>query len=159
MPKVHEDVVVEGAEGPEPTTIREELNIPITPAERRRYFQDETNRKKFDFEPDRMYLADFGNPYLVFNGELQRTVRWLVSFIVEVERDRLIIMAVLDFSLRLPGFTVHVMRYVDEKNHDLRYVLKDGATGRVYLVVLFTLVLGRTDEETEHKEQIGKGFD
>lgn len=51
------------------------------------------------------------------------------------------------------------MRYVDEKNHDLRYVLKDGSTGRVYLVVLFTLVLRGTDEESDHKEQVDRGLD
>lgn len=52
---------------------------------------------------------------------------------------------VLDFSVRLPGLTIHVMRYIDEKNHDLRYVLKDPAIGRVYQVVLFTLILRRTE--------------
>lgn len=67
-------MVVEGAEGAEATTIREELNIPDTPAARRKHFLDETNRKKFDFEPGRIYSADFGNPYLDFNGESQRTV-------------------------------------------------------------------------------------
>lgn len=51
------------------------------------------------------------------------------------------------------------MRYIDEKNHDLRYVLKDAATGRVYLVVLFTLVLRGTDGEVELKEQVDKGLD
>lgn len=61
-----------------------------------------------------------------------------------------------DFSLRLPGFTVHALRYIDEKNHDLRYVLKDRHTGQVYLVVLFTLVLLGTEDEPSHKEEIGK---
>lgn len=70
VPKVHEEVVEEGAEGDEATQIRQKLNIPDSAEARRRYFQDETNRKEFDFEPGRMYLADFGNPYLVFNGEL-----------------------------------------------------------------------------------------
>ena len=50
--------------------------------------------------------------------------------------------SVVDFSLRLPGFTVHAVKYIDEKNHYLRYVLKDRNTGQVYLVILFTLVRG-----------------
>lgn len=59
-----------------------------------------------------------------------------------------------DFSLQLPGFTLNAIKYVDEKNHDLRYVLKNRQTGEVYFVVLFTLVLLGTDEEPGHKEQI-----
>lgn len=51
------------------------------------------------------------------------------------------------------------MQYIEEKNHDLRYVLKDSGTGRVYLVVLFTLVLRGTDQEPAHKEQVTKGLD
>ncbi|KAJ5153556.1 uncharacterized protein N7482_010034 [Penicillium canariense] len=128
----HKAVVVEGAEGAQATTIREELNIPNTPAVRRKHFLDETNRKKFDFEPSRIYSADFGEPVFIF--------QWLVITII-----------VLDFSVHLPGFTIHFMRYVDENNHGLRYSRKDGATGRIYLVVLFTLILRDTDEETEYK--------
>lgn len=59
-----------------------------------------------------------------------------------------------DFSLQLPGFKLHALKYIDEKNHDLRYVLKNRQTGEVYFVVLFTLVLLGTDEERGHKEQI-----
>lgn len=69
VPKIHNEVVVDGAEGEEPGKIRQELNIPDSAEARRRHFQDEANRKEFEFEPGRMYLGDFGNPYLVFNGE------------------------------------------------------------------------------------------
>lgn len=81
LPKGHKAVVVEGAEGEEATTIREELNIPNTAAARQKHFLDETNRKNFDFEPGRIYSADFGNPYLGFSGESQRTV-YLLSLSV-----------------------------------------------------------------------------
>lgn len=47
-----------------------------------------------------------------------------------------------DFSLRLPGFSIKVAKYIDAKNHQLRYVLKNKRTGDVYFVVLFTLLLG-----------------
>lgn len=53
----------------------------------------------------------------------------------------------LDFSLRLPGLTVHATKFIDEKNHNLRYVLKNRETGEVYFVVLFTLIL--LDKEKE----------
>lgn len=58
--------------------------------------------------------------------------------------------------MRLPGFTVHALKYIDERNHDLRYVLKNRKTGEVYLVVLFTLLLLGTEEEPAHKEQFQK---
>lgn len=59
-----------------------------------------------------------------------------------------------DFSLHLPGFSLHAIKYVDEKNHDLRYVLKNRHTNEVYFVVLFTLVLVGTNEEPGRKERI-----
>lgn len=56
----------------------------------------------------------------------------------------------------MPGFTLHAAKYIDEKNHDLRYVLKDRKTGQVYLVVLFTLVLLGTEDEPSLKEEVEK---
>lgn len=61
-----------------------------------------------------------------------------------------------DFSLRLPGFTLQAIKYIDEKSHDLRYVLKDRESGHVYLVVLFTLVLLGTEGEPIEKDEIEK---
>ncbi|KAF4761261.1 hypothetical protein HAV15_006123 [Penicillium sp. str.  len=104
--------------------VRRQFNIPETVEGRRKHFQDEANRKEFDFEPGRMYVADFGNPYLAFN----------------------------DFSVRLPGFNLHIMKYVDEKNHELRYTLKDVSNGRVYLAVVFSVVLGETEDKKDHSK-------
>ena len=64
------------------------------------------------------------------------------------------LLVLADFSLQLPGFKLNALKYIDEKNQDLRYVLKNRQTGEVYFVVLFTLVLLDTDEEPGHKEQI-----
>jgi hypothetical protein len=50
----------------------------------------------------------------------------------------------LDFSVKLPGFSVSVLKYVDEKNHELRYVLKNKKTGDVIFVILFTLLFTDT---------------
>ena len=62
----------------------------------------------------------------------------------------------LDFSLRLPGFTLSAVKYVDEKNHDLRYVLKNRQTNEVYFVVLFSLLLVGVGDEPGQREQIEK---
>ncbi|KAH2909923.1 hypothetical protein V6Z96_004472 [Aspergillus fumigatus] len=124
VPTVHDVVVEEGADG-SGVEERAQRGIPEGVAERRKMFQNEEERQKFVFEPGRVYSADFGNPYLVFN----------------------------DFSLRLPGLTVHATKFIDEKNHDLRYVLKNRETGEVYFVVLFTLILLDMEKEPEVKER------
>jgi hypothetical protein len=67
VPTVHDVVVEEGADG-SGVEERAQRGIPEGVAERRKMFQNEEERKKFVFEPGRVYSADFGNPYLVFNG-------------------------------------------------------------------------------------------
>jgi Protein of unknown function (DUF1769) len=64
---LHAAVVEEGADG-SGVEVRERLQIPLDLDQRRKYFLDGGNRKKFKFEPGRVYLVDFGNPYLSFNG-------------------------------------------------------------------------------------------
>lgn len=133
VPKLHDEVVEEGAYSEEAAENRRQSNIPDTVEGRRKHFQDEGNRKDFEFEPGRMYVADFGNPYLDFT----------------------------DFSVRLPGFTLHVMKYVEEKNHELRYTLKDRSTGQVYLAIVFSVVLAenrdKQGQSTQDKnENLGK---
>lgn len=58
-----------------------------------------------------------------------------------------------DFTLRLPGFSVDVSKYIDKKNHELRYVLKNKATGDIYFVLLFTLLLNQQQAETEDEPE------
>ncbi|KAI9376698.1 hypothetical protein BJX61DRAFT_538605 [Aspergillus egyptiacus] len=111
LPDMHDVVVEEGAEG-EGETVREETGVPGTVAARRSYFQSEDVRREWEFEEGRVYMADFGNQYLDFN----------------------------EFTLRLPGFNINALNYIDEKTQSLRYVLKNRATGDVYFVVLFKLV-------------------
>jgi hypothetical protein len=67
-----------------------------------------------------MYHADFFNPHLDF----------------------------ANFSLRLPGFSISVAKYIDEKTHHLRYVLKNRATEEVLFVVFFKLLFGQELERT-----------
>src|SRR5271155_1269334 len=109
----HEIVVEEGAEGTG-EEIRKENSIPADSGQRKKFFLEEANRDDFTFEAGRLYQSDFGNPYLDFN----------------------------DFSLKLPGFSLNVIKYIDSKSHELRYTLKNKTSGAVYAVVMFTLLFG-----------------
>ncbi|KAK2778538.1 hypothetical protein FQN52_002715 [Onygenales sp. PD_12] len=128
-----EEVVIEegGEDGGE--EVRRQLGIPEDAPGRRKFFLDQGNRERFVFEKGRRYLADFSNGYLGFS----------------------------DFTLRLPGFHIPVAKYINEKNHSLRYVLKNRRTGDVYFVVVFTLLLneGGQDEESNEDEGEGEGGD
>ncbi|KAK3346611.1 hypothetical protein B0T25DRAFT_507112 [Lasiosphaeria hispida] len=81
----------------------------------------EDSKKRWVWEYGQTYGVDFYNPYIDFG----------------------------DFSLRLPGFNLPIMKYWDgqglrhnlKRSHQLRYVLRNRTTGQVYLVVLFTLYL------------------
>ena len=114
----HEEIVEEGAEG-DGEEAREESGIPNDAAARKKHFLTKSHLEDFTFEKGRLYQADFGNGYLDFN----------------------------DFSLKLPGFTLNVIGYVDAKTHELRYTLKNMKTGDVYCIVLFTLLFGDELEE------------
>jgi hypothetical protein len=69
VPMLHDEVIEEGSYSKDAANVRQQFNIPETPMGRRKHFQDEANRKEFEFEPGRMYVADFGNPYLAFEGQ------------------------------------------------------------------------------------------
>ncbi|ESZ98321.1 hypothetical protein SBOR_1314 [Sclerotinia borealis F-4128] len=111
---------------------RRECGIPEGEAARKKYFLTEANRREWDWEEGRTYGCDFFNAYLDFNS----------------------------FSLKLPGFTMPIMKYWDGQG--LRYVLKNRKTGEVLLVVLFTLYLKEdVDENGKLKDGVegGKPFD
>ncbi|KAH0559323.1 hypothetical protein GP486_004162 [Trichoglossum hirsutum] len=92
-------------------------DVPVEPGRRMRHFLDEVARKEWVFEAGRVYEADFFNGYLDFN----------------------------EFTLRLPGFALPILKYLDNgqetlRPHKLRYVLKNRESGLVYFVVVFTLL-------------------
>jgi Protein of unknown function (DUF1769) len=126
----HETVVEEGAEG-SGEEVRSSLSIPSDSAGRKKHFLTESYRENFTFEAGRLYQSDFGNPYLDFN----------------------------DFSLKLPGFSLKVVQYLDEGHHELRYVLKNKSTDEVYAVVLFSLVFGDERDAEAQKQLPGLGED
>ena len=119
----HEEVVEEGAEG-DGQEERQEAGLPADAAGRKKHFLTRSHLENFTFQKGRLYQSDFGNGYLDFN----------------------------DFALKLPGFTLNIIGYVDTKTHELRYTLKNIKTGEVYCVVLFTLLFGEELEEMIKKE-------
>ncbi|KAH8816492.1 hypothetical protein F5884DRAFT_725640 [Xylogone sp. PMI_703] len=140
----HEEIGLVFEEGgdEEGLEVRRENGVPETDAAaRRKHFLDEQKKEAWEWEEGRTYGVDFYNPYLDFN----------------------------EFALRLPGFTLPIMKYWDgqglrkqrKRSHTLRYVLKNKATNEVLLVVLFTLYLKEDiDEEGNIKPGVvgGKPF-
>ncbi|KAJ4163611.1 hypothetical protein LMH87_005328 [Akanthomyces muscarius] len=90
---------------------RQELGLPDTGKARMKWALNDANKDKFVFEYGKTYGLDFFNPYLDF----------------------------ANLALRLPGFQLSIANYWD--GQALRYVLRNKATGDVYLVVVFSLFL------------------
>lgn len=121
--------------------LREAQHVPADAGARRKHFLNEKHRAEWNFAAEEVrgleYACDFFNPYLDFN----------------------------EFSLKLPGFTLPIMKYWD--GQPLRYVLKvkkkDGSLERVLFVVMIALVKEedlegerRKWEETEEKKKEGE---
>lgn len=128
-----DDVLKEGADSDEGWTIRRELGMPENSEKRRKHFLSRENRQPFVFEKGRTYRGDFYNPYLDFGN----------------------------FALKLPGFSIRVIKYIDEKSHRLRYVFKNRKTGDVYFCVNLNLLWGEQlkaaleDEQKEIEKHAG----
>ncbi|KAI9654100.1 MAG: hypothetical protein M1821_006811 [Bathelium mastoideum] len=116
-------VIEEGADR-DGREIRERLGMPEKAGKRRKFFLKEEKLDEFTFEKGRTYQADFFNQYLDFS----------------------------DFSLKVPGISISVAKYIDEKTHCLRYVLKNRRTGDLLFVVIFKLLFGRELQETLNAE-------
>lgn len=121
-------VISEGATGPSGDSIRNRHEMPSKWKKRRKHFLDTKALSSFTFEKGRMYHADFFNPHLDF----------------------------ANFALRLPGFSISVAKYVDEKTHHLRYVLKNRKTGEVLFCVFFKLLFGKELEDTLQQNNEGR---
>ena len=105
--------------------IRKKQNLPSNNEKRRKHFLSQTSRESFSFEKDRVYSFDFFNPYLDFGK----------------------------FALKLPGFSIKVIKYIDDKSHTLRYVFKNRQTGDVYLCVNFNLLWGEKLEKVIKEDE------
>lgn len=106
-----EEITREGADG-SGREERERLGLPENNEKRRKFFLDAKNRESFIFQKGRCYQADFFNPYLDFGN----------------------------CALKLPGFSLNVIKYVDQKSHCLRYVFKNRDTGDVFVNVNIALL-------------------
>lgn len=123
----NEGVVEEGA-SLSGESVRLGQSIPSSWKARRKFFLDQSQLENFTFEEGRLYHADFFNPHLDFSN----------------------------FSLKLPGFSINVAKYVDEKTHHLRFVLKSRDNGEVVFVVFFKLLFGKELEDTLQNGQQDK---
>ncbi|KAK3313155.1 hypothetical protein B0H66DRAFT_387398 [Apodospora peruviana] len=90
---------------------RKEIGAPEDAKQRMKWALKEDSKKRWVWEFGRTYGVDFFNPYIDFG----------------------------EFSLRLPGFHLPIMKYWDGQG--LRYVLRNRSTNQPYLVILFTLYL------------------
>lgn len=81
--------------------LRKEKGVPDTEAARKKHFLNESNRREWEWEADKIYGCDFFNPYLDFNGKFLPP------------RCELLLTSTEDFALRLPGFTLPIMKYWD----------------------------------------------
>lgn len=124
-----EHVTRDGAAG-SGVEIRERHRIPENNEKRRKFFLDAQNRGSFVFEKGRVYQADFYNPYIDFGN----------------------------LSLKLPGFSLKAVKYIDHKSHCLRYIFKNRETGEVYLNVNFNLLWGEKLQEALAKETRHEGL-
>lgn len=121
-------VIEEGADG-NGQKVRDEKSVPSDAAARKKWFLDEAKRKEWDFEAGRKYQVDFFNAYLDFNA----------------------------FALKLPGFSLSILRYIDTqdiKSRSVRYVLKNRDTNDVCFVIVFALL---RPEEVESRLAEMKG--
>jgi len=58
-----------------------------------------------------------------------------------------------NFSLKLPGFSLSVIKYINNKSHTLRYVFKNRSTGDLYFCVFFTLLFGQDVKDALRAEE------
>ncbi|KAI0169387.1 DUF1769-domain-containing protein [Hypoxylon sp. FL1284] len=130
---------------------RQAIGAPDVAKDRMKWALKPANKNRWVFQYGKTYCLDFFNPYLDFN----------------------------EFSLRLPGFTLPIIKYWDgqslrskpKRSHTLRYVLRNQDTNDTYLVVVFTLylkedvneggslkpaALSATNEDKEMTKEAGK---
>ncbi|KAL1296660.1 hypothetical protein AAFC00_000141 [Neodothiora populina] len=108
-------------------SVRQDAGIPADEAKRRKFFAIEENRKNFTFEQGRCYQFDFHNGYIDWK----------------------------DYALKLPGFSLNVLRWIDARTHTVRFVMKNRKSGLPYLVVTIRLLFGEElDDALEGEEHV-----
>jgi hypothetical protein len=105
------------------STVRQSHGIPTSDTQRRKHFLDEQNRKDFIFEKGRCYAFDFHNGYIDWKN----------------------------YALKLPGFSFGVLKYINDRTHTTRFVLRSRKTGKVYVATTFRLLYGEELEKAKKK--------
>jgi hypothetical protein len=105
------------------STVRQSHNIPPSESARRKHFLDEQKRKDFTFEKGRCYAFDFHNGYIDWKN----------------------------YALKLPGFSFGVLKYINDRTHTTRFVLKSRKTGKVFVATTFRLLYGEELEKAKKK--------
>ncbi|CAZ86071.1 unnamed protein product [Tuber melanosporum] len=104
-----------GGGGEEVGGLVEDNGMGLTAKARRKHFLTERRRKEWVFEPGKVYEMEFSGPWL----------------------------DLAEFRVVLPGFRVDILKYWD--GQPLRFLLRNRASGEVYLVVEFDLVEGEEE--------------
>lgn len=114
--------------------VRHRLGLPDNSEKRRKHFLKPASSEAFTFEKDRLYEGDFFNPYIDFSST------FLAFSLVVNSIDPANFHT--EFALQLPGFSIKVIKYINDRTHNLRYVFKNRKTEEVYFVVVITLLFG-----------------
>lgn len=64
----------------------------------------------------------------------------------------------LDYAVHVPGISMSVVKWIDDKTHTLRYVLKNRRTGTVYFEVVFQMLFGQMLEDALREDEKQKDF-
>lgn len=105
------------------SAMRKSHDIPASDSQRRKHFLDEHKRKDFIFEKGRCYAFDFHNGYIDWKN----------------------------YALKLPGFSFGVLKYINDRTHTTRFVLKSRKTGKVFVATTFRLLYGEELEKAKKK--------
>jgi hypothetical protein len=105
------------------SAMRKSHDIPTSDSQRRKHFLDEHKRKDFVFEKGRCYAFDFHNGYIDWKN----------------------------YALKLPGFSFGVLKYINDRTHTTRFVLKSRKTGKVFVATTFRLLYGEELEKAKKK--------
>jgi hypothetical protein len=105
------------------SAVRQSHNIPTSDTQRRKHFLDEQKRKSFVFEKGRCYAFDFHNGYIDWKN----------------------------YALKLPGFSFGVLKYINDRTHTTRFVLKSRKTGKIFVATTFRLLYGEELEKAKKK--------
>ncbi|CAB4406441.1 unnamed protein product [Rhizophagus irregularis] len=98
-------------------------------SERKKYFENETNRKQFQIKDNQIWNFDFFNSYIDFN----------------------------DVAVTLPGFKLGVLQYWE--GQPVRYVCKTRGEKRDSSIVFFVVVFQLVEEEDDNTITMSKSED